>query len=279
MAHIVNLRHAPALRAALDGKAEHGGTVRIDRRSQWGNRFRIGPDGPRDEVIARYRADLWRRVRAAKVGLDELAALHGKPLACWCAPLPCHGQVLARAAAWAASVLAERRGEWSGRGANAARREREGPGHRQHGRRTEMQSVTSRSIARTSRGSTTMAISPARLRSDSSIRVRCGDGPCRLRAIPSGRALRCNLRSASISASIPIVSARWRSLRAPLAGPAPETRVSIPEPHRASGTVANNIPLDVMAHCPTRARCANPASGGVLLFVPALARKATALRA
>ncbi len=75
MAHIVNLRHAPALRAALDGKAEHGGTVRIDRLSQWGNRFRIGPDGPRDEVIARYRADLWRRIRAAEVGLDELAAL------------------------------------------------------------------------------------------------------------------------------------------------------------------------------------------------------------
>ena len=111
MAHIVNLRHAPALRAALNGKAEHGGTVRIDRRSPWGNRFRIGPDGPRDEVIARYRADLWRRIRAAEVGLDELAALHGKPLACWCAPLPCHGQVLARAAAWAASVLAEQRGE------------------------------------------------------------------------------------------------------------------------------------------------------------------------
>ena len=36
MAHIVNLRHAPALRAALDGKAEHGGIVRIDRRSQLG---------------------------------------------------------------------------------------------------------------------------------------------------------------------------------------------------------------------------------------------------
>ena len=92
MAHIVNLRHEPALRAALDGKAEHGGTVRIDRRSQWGNRFRIGPDGPRDEVIARYRADLWRRIRAAEVGLDELAALHGKPLACWCAPLPAMGR-------------------------------------------------------------------------------------------------------------------------------------------------------------------------------------------
>ena len=36
MAHIVNLRHAPALRAALESKAEHGGTVRIDRRSQVG---------------------------------------------------------------------------------------------------------------------------------------------------------------------------------------------------------------------------------------------------
>ena len=36
MAHIVNLRHEPALRAALDGKAEHGGTVRIDHRTQWG---------------------------------------------------------------------------------------------------------------------------------------------------------------------------------------------------------------------------------------------------
>ena len=119
-----------------------------------------------------------------------------------------------------------------------------------------MQSVTFtlRSIARTSRGSTTMAISPARLR----IRVRCGDGPCRLRAIPSGRALRCNLRYAPIFASIPIASARWRSLRAPLAGPATETRASIPEPPRASVPIANNIPLDVMAHCPTRARCANP---------------------
>ena len=36
MAHIVNLRHEPALRAALDRKAEHGGTVRIDRRTQVG---------------------------------------------------------------------------------------------------------------------------------------------------------------------------------------------------------------------------------------------------
>ena len=166
------------------------------------------------------------------------------------------------------AAAGRREGVKSGGGVNAARSERDGPGHRQHGRRTEIQSVTFRSIARTSRGPTTMALSPIRRRhcevSDSSIRVRCGDGPCRLRAIPSGRALRCNLRSAPIFASIPIASTRWRSLRAPLAGPAPETRVSIPEPSRASVPIANKcIPLDVMAHCPTRARCANPQ--GVLL--------------
>ena len=43
------------------------------------------------------------------MSLEELASLHGKTLACHCAPLPCHGEVLARAAAWAASVLAARR--------------------------------------------------------------------------------------------------------------------------------------------------------------------------
>ena len=30
----------------------------------------------------------------------ELADLGGRPLVCWCAPLPCHGHVLLAAAAW-----------------------------------------------------------------------------------------------------------------------------------------------------------------------------------
>ena len=38
-----------------------------------------------------------------------------------------------------------------------------------------------------------------------------------IRPTPSGRALRCNLRCAPISAAIPVGSARWRSLRALLA--------------------------------------------------------------
>ena len=98
---VVNLKHHP------DAIAK--GAVRIDRRTKWGNRFVIGKHGTREEVIALYRIELWRRIREGRVSLEELAALHGKTLACHCAPLPCHGEVLARAAAWAASVLAARR--------------------------------------------------------------------------------------------------------------------------------------------------------------------------
>ena len=97
---IVNLKHEPHALA--------NGAVRIDRRTRFGNPYRIGRDGSREEVIERYRRRLWQRIRAGAVSLEELAALHGKTLACHCAPLPCHGEVLARAAAWAASALAAR---------------------------------------------------------------------------------------------------------------------------------------------------------------------------
>ena len=55
--------------------------------------------------IEQYRAWLWREIRTSHIGLDELAALDGKRLACWCAPEPCHGDVLAEAARWATEEL------------------------------------------------------------------------------------------------------------------------------------------------------------------------------
>ncbi len=79
--------------------------VRIDRATPWGNPFVIGHDGSRAEVIEKYRAWLWREIRAGRVPLEDLAALRGKRLACWCAPEPCHGDVLAAAARWAAARL------------------------------------------------------------------------------------------------------------------------------------------------------------------------------
>ena len=107
---IVNLRNEPKLREAFEYAHVHNNTVLIDRRTRWGNPFRIGRDGTRDEVIARYRADLWRRIRAGETALEELAELDGCWLACHCDPLPCHGHVLECAAAWASGVLAERAG-------------------------------------------------------------------------------------------------------------------------------------------------------------------------
>ena len=95
MARIVNLKHEP--------DAVANGAVRVDRRTRWGNPFVVGRDGTREQVVARYRADLWRRIRAGEIALADLAALDGKRLACHCWPTrPCHAEVLARAASWAA---------------------------------------------------------------------------------------------------------------------------------------------------------------------------------
>lgn len=82
------------------------GIVRVDRETEWGNPYPKGRRfGSRAEVIERYRRHLWDRVRSGDLDLDRLAALDGRDLACWCAPLPCHAEVLARAARWAAKRL------------------------------------------------------------------------------------------------------------------------------------------------------------------------------
>lgn len=65
--------------------------VRIDRRSPWGNPFELPADGDRDTVIANYE----RHYLPFKPSLlDRLHELKGKALGCWCAPEPCHGDIL-----------------------------------------------------------------------------------------------------------------------------------------------------------------------------------------
>ena len=94
-APIVNLRTSPGCARQFEYAQVVNNTVLIDRRTKWGNPFRIGSDRTAKQVIARYRADLWRRIRAGEIALEELAELDGCWLACWCEPLPCHGHVLA----------------------------------------------------------------------------------------------------------------------------------------------------------------------------------------
>jgi Domain of unknown function (DUF4326) len=66
--------------------------VYVGRPSPFGNPFVIGRDGDRGTVIRKYRAWLLAQPALVERVRRELA---GKVLGCWCAPLPCHGDVLA----------------------------------------------------------------------------------------------------------------------------------------------------------------------------------------
>ena len=68
--------------------------IYIGRPSKFGNPFTIGKDGSREEVIRKYRE--W--VVTQPHLMDSLHELRGKVIACWCSPLPCHGDVLAELA-------------------------------------------------------------------------------------------------------------------------------------------------------------------------------------
>lgn len=81
---------------------------------EWGNPFShrdsasamVTKANSVEEAIERYKQDLWRRLRDGRLSVEKLAALNGKTLGCWCAPGPCHGEVLVAGAEWAAGRLA-----------------------------------------------------------------------------------------------------------------------------------------------------------------------------
>uniref|UniRef100_A0A6M3L7H1 DUF4326 domain-containing protein n=1 Tax=viral metagenome TaxID=1070528 RepID=A0A6M3L7H1_9ZZZZ len=64
--------------------------IYIGRPSKWGNPFKIGRDGTREEVISKYET----YVMSSPELIDSLPELQGKVLGCWCSPLPCHGDIL-----------------------------------------------------------------------------------------------------------------------------------------------------------------------------------------
>jgi hypothetical protein len=74
---------------------QHQLAIYIGRPTRWGNPYREGVDGTRAEVIAKFeelvRGTPWLLAAVKK-------ELKGKDLVCWCAPLPCHGDVLLRIA-------------------------------------------------------------------------------------------------------------------------------------------------------------------------------------
>lgn len=77
----------------------HDGHIIAGRGGYFGNPFRIGRDGDRETVIAKFEADARRRIEREPEYRERVKALHGKRLFCHCAPLACHGDVLEALAA------------------------------------------------------------------------------------------------------------------------------------------------------------------------------------
>ncbi len=69
--------------------------VYIGRPGPWGNPFSIGADGTRSEVVALY-SDLVDQSPGFKEDIKR--NLRGKDLVCFCAPSPCHGDILLKVA-------------------------------------------------------------------------------------------------------------------------------------------------------------------------------------
>lgn len=80
--------------------------VYIGRGSIYGNPYVIGKHGTRAEVIDKYREHLEEYLDDPTTQ-EALLALDGKDLVCFCAPLPCHGDVLIHAVKYVKDKRAE----------------------------------------------------------------------------------------------------------------------------------------------------------------------------
>lgn len=79
-------------------------TIFIGRGSMWGNTF-SHKDGTkaqfrvetREEAIESYRNWLWVQIRSGKITKEQILALDGEVLGCYCKPQACHGDILVKA--------------------------------------------------------------------------------------------------------------------------------------------------------------------------------------
>lgn len=94
MSDVVNLRDFPHKGRVYELPDD---VVRVDRGTAWGNPYRIGDLDPNYYPMDRQQVlSLYKRYLEAKAELDPLwlEPLRGKRLACWCAPLACHGNLI-----------------------------------------------------------------------------------------------------------------------------------------------------------------------------------------
>ncbi|WP_319498061.1 DUF4326 domain-containing protein [uncultured Cohaesibacter sp.] len=66
------------------------GAVYVGRGSEYGNPYELGKDGSREDCIEKFRRHVLPKL--------DVRPLIGKHLVCYCAPLPCHADLLLAAA-------------------------------------------------------------------------------------------------------------------------------------------------------------------------------------
>ena len=64
------------------------------KNSIWANPFKISSKATRETVIKQYREYISHKIASDPKMKLELEKLKGKTLGCWCAPEPCHGDIL-----------------------------------------------------------------------------------------------------------------------------------------------------------------------------------------
>ena len=67
--------------------------IYVGRPTRWGNPFKIGKDGTREEVVEKYRHWICDSPEASHLR-NTISELRGVDLVCWCAPQACHADVL-----------------------------------------------------------------------------------------------------------------------------------------------------------------------------------------
>jgi hypothetical protein len=69
--------------------------VYIGRPSIFGNPFKIGRDGDREDVCSKYDSHFAERIQTDPEFVKAVLALKGKILVCFCKPEMCHGDTIA----------------------------------------------------------------------------------------------------------------------------------------------------------------------------------------
>lgn len=89
---VVNIKSLPK------GWRENPCYVYIGRPSTFGNPFVLKEGEPKGSTLTKFREYAVNRITRDPAFKEAVKALAGKTLVCFCAPGPCHGEVLAELA-------------------------------------------------------------------------------------------------------------------------------------------------------------------------------------